>query len=1095
MAKKYKRFATADFDIDPDAIPRVEEMLIIPRLDAAYAKSERQEEKELPHLASFREVFSFGSGPKKRVGLILGIMCAILSGCIYPALAFILATTLKTLSVPTSDDFLKDIRRIAFIFMGLGAFAFLSMTAQSTLLETAAGNMTFSLKTSWFDALLRQDMAYYDIKDVSGTATMISTAGAKYKAGVGRKLGEGVQFFVTFIGGFIYAFYASWRTSLILLAVVPVMSASVLFVVKMNQSQTKMANETYAEAGSIVYMAVSAIRTVFSLNACEKMIKNYANATERAYQAAASRVALLGLANGTVMGSMLGLRNVVLTLYGAYLLYDQVRNDGCDPSGNVGVNPSGSCDPDGAGVFGALIGITLGAAGLPQISVALEAFTHARASCQPAINVMNRKVGSDTDETAANALVVNGGSRVGNNRRVSMALPKYVINSSSQQGKKPSTIEGNIEFRNVSFAYPTRNESLVFDGFSLSVAAGQTVALVGASGCGKSTLVSLIERFYDPTSGSITIDGIDLRELNVRWLRDQIGLVSQEPVLFARSVGENIAYGSPGASREQTEEAAKLANARDFITSFPDGYSTHVGDLGSQLSGGQKQRIAISRAILKRAKILLLDEATSALDSESESVVQAALDILLESSSLTTIVIAHRLSTVRDADLIAVVDNGRVVEQGSHNELMASKGHYHRLVEAQSLSSHTESSATYEAIMEGRNDGRKTLVDTTEVESGMMDHAQQAHLVLRNVHFAYPTRKRNMVFSGLDLHVKRGETLAIVGPSGCGKSTVVSLIERFYDPISGTIELDGIDLKELNVSWLRDQIGLVQQEPTLFDATILENIRYGNPNATQDEVEAAARRANAYDFITAFPDQFNTYVGERGTQLSGGQKQRIAISRAILKPRQLLLLDEATSALDSESEHLVQDALDKLMKAKSQTAIVIAHRLSTLRNADRIAVIADGKVKEIGTHDELMSKPNGRFRRLSALQSLDGGDSEIKSLMAAAAKELEEKENNRNSVKNEETETEWEQETDSAEEDDTNKSNVHRARLLANDDTSFFAIGVIGALLSGLVFPACGVSANLLEFFPALSCQAHNFSLRSFFNAIVGRSSLLTPSS
>jgi ATP-binding cassette subfamily B (MDR/TAP) protein 1 len=251
----------------------------------------------------------------------------------------------------------------------------------------------------------------------------------------------------------------------------------------------------------------------------------------------------------------------------------------------------------------------------------------------------------------------------------------------------------------------------------------------------------------------------------------------------------------------------------------------------------------------------------------------------------------------------------------------------------------------------------------------------------------------------------------------------VSLIERFDDPIAGTIELDGIDLKELNASWLRDQIGLVQQEPTLFDATILENIRYGNPTATQEEVEEAARRANAYDFITAFPDQFNTYVGERGSQLSGGQKQRIAISRAILKPLQLLLLDEATSALDSESEHLMQDALDKLLEAKSQTAIVIAHRLSTLRNADRIAVIADGKVKEIGTHGELIPKPNGHFRRLSAFQSLDGGANfDIKSLMAAATKESEEKENIRDSVINEENEADWDQEIDSAEEGDRNKA-------------------------------------------------------------------------
>jgi len=263
-------------------------------------------------IASVREVFSFGSGRRKRIGLPLGLLCAALSGCVFPGLAFILSTTFRTLSKPNSAEFLDDVSRISYIFMGLGAFAFLTMTLQSMLLETAAGEMTFDLKTSWFDALLRQDIAYFDVQDVSGTTSLISSAGTRYKTGVGRKLGEGVQFFVTFIGGIVYAFYASWQTSLILLAVVPVMSASVLFFVKMNQSQTRRANEGYAEAGSIVYMAVSAVRTVLSLNAVQGMIDKYAKATEKAYRVAARSAPLLGVANGCVMGSMFGLRNIAL---------------------------------------------------------------------------------------------------------------------------------------------------------------------------------------------------------------------------------------------------------------------------------------------------------------------------------------------------------------------------------------------------------------------------------------------------------------------------------------------------------------------------------------------------------------------------------------------------------------------------------------------------------------------------------------------------------------------------------------------------------------------------------------------------------------
>jgi ATP-binding cassette subfamily B (MDR/TAP) protein 1 len=325
--------------------------------------------------------------------------------------------------------------------------------------------------------------------------------------------------------------------------------------------------------------------------------------------------------------------------------------------------------------------------------------------------------------------------------------------------------------------------------------------------------------------------------------------------------------------------------------------------------------------------------------------------------------------------------------------------------------------------------------------------------------------------------VRRGETLAIVGPSGGGKSTIISLIERFYDPNSGTIQFDGIDLRDLNVKFLQDQLGRISQEAMLFNATIGENIRYGNPNATLKEIEYAARRANAHDFITSFPDGYRTYCGERGTQVSGGQKQRIAIARAILKPRQILLLDEATSALDSESEQVVQAALDELMGAKSQTAIVVAHRLSTLRCADRIAVIADGKVVEIGTHDELLSKPNGHYKRLSMFQSLDGGDNtKIKSLMAAAVKDVEKEERAKKKKMHEDAVESDDEQGDEDEGDgtDAEKSNIHRARLLAKDDLSLLFIGASGALLAGLVFPACGVSTKALFF-------CYDFVCRPFF--------------
>jgi len=242
-------------------------------------------------------------------------------------------------------------------------------------------------------------------------------------------------------------------------------------------------------------------------------------------------------------------------------------------------------------------------------------------------------------------------------------------------------VKGRITFEDVHFRYPSRLDQPVCQGYNLTVEAGTTVALVGASGSGKSTAIQLVERFYDPDQGSVMLGGTNLRELNVAWLRQQIGLVAQEPVLFSGTIAENIAYGKPGATRQDVEAAAHMANAHDFIMSFPDGYDTDVGEKGGQLSGGQKQRVAIARAMIKDPAVLLLDEATSALDTESERVVQAALDELLKKTKRTTIVIAHRLTTIRDADKICVVDKGVIVEEGTHEELMAKgpKGFYFKL--------------------------------------------------------------------------------------------------------------------------------------------------------------------------------------------------------------------------------------------------------------------------------------------------------------------------------------------------------------------------------------------------------------------------------
>lgn len=239
-------------------------------------------------------------------------------------------------------------------------------------------------------------------------------------------------------------------------------------------------------------------------------------------------------------------------------------------------------------------------------------------------------------------------------------------------------------------------------------------------------------------------------------------------------------------------------------------------------------------------------------------------------------------------------------------------------------------------------------------------------ILFRDVTFAYPSRNEISVLDRINFEASAGQTVALVGPSGSGKSTIVSLLLKLYNPDNGTIEFDGVDSRSFNLTELRNQMAIVPQEVLLFGGTILENIAYGKPGATHEEICHAALQANALEFIDVFPEKFNTVVGERGIKLSGGQRQRIAIARAVLRNPSILILDEATSSLDSESERIVQEALDKLMVGR--TSIVIAHRLSTIRNADKILVIDGGKISEAGTHDELIGYENGLYQHLSKLQ-------------------------------------------------------------------------------------------------------------------------------
>ncbi|CAG8485400.1 402_t:CDS:10, partial [Diversispora eburnea] len=484
------------------------------------------------------------------------------------------------------------------------------------------------------------------------------------------KVGLVVQSLASFIGGFVIGFTKEWKLTLVICSTLPLLIAAAALFAYVVEDSTKKGQEVYAEAGNVAEQVLSGIRTVIAFGGEQREIARYSQKLKGAYTIGKKKALSTGLSFGFINFAFFGILALAYW-YGSTLVYN-------------GKMTSGE-------VYNVVLAVVTGAYLFGSASPSFTAIANARGAAYNLFNIIDRFSAIDSDS------------------KTGIILDK-------------NSVKGRLEFKNIDFFYPSRPDIQILKNFNLTIDSGETVALVGSSGSGKSTIVALLERFYNPTNGSILLDGEDIEKINVKSLRSQIGLVGQEPVLFPKSIRENVAWGEISddkkPSLDEVIEACKKSNAHEFIKDLPKSYDTEVGDKGSLLSGGQKQRIAIARAIIKNPSILLLDEATSALDTESEHLVQEALDKATASKSFTSIVIAHRLSTVKNADKIVVMNQGEIVEIGNHEELLAKHGAYYDLVQAQELKVQDNDVEEIEVSSQSDND-----VEEIEVSSQSEDEA------------------------------------------------------------------------------------------------------------------------------------------------------------------------------------------------------------------------------------------------------------------------------------------------------------------------------------------------------------------------------------
>jgi len=493
------------------------------------------------------------------------------------------------------------------------------------LFDLAGERSVARLRERLYRHLLAQDTAFFDEHRTGELATRLGADTQILQVAISGHVSVATQAVVQLLGGMTMLFLISPTLTLTMLALVPPVAVLSSRLARGVERISRDVRDDLAWAGHLSEEAFGGIRTVRAFTAEERMSARYGEVMLRVLGRAYRRSWLGGLIMGATGAASYAAAGVVLWTGGHLVARGSMS----------------------AGALASFLAYTLIIAS--QVGVLADRWTElvrATGAAERIFQLLEQKP----------VMPLTGGKRL-------------------------DQVHGRVEFRHVHFAYPTRPDASVLRDISLVLLPGESVALVGPSGSGKSTIASLLARLYDPNSGHVLLDGHDFRELDPVWLRQRVGIVAQEPLLFSGSIAENIGYGRKGATPKEIEDAARAANAHAFIVELPEGYTTQVGERGLALSGGQKQRIAIARAVLKNPRILVLDEATSALDGQNELLVQEAIERLMKGRS--TIIIAHRMSTVRGADRVLVLDRGQLVQRGNHSSLVKEDGLYRRLVERQ----------------------------------------------------------------------------------------------------------------------------------------------------------------------------------------------------------------------------------------------------------------------------------------------------------------------------------------------------------------------------------------------------------------------------